>query len=219
MEGTSKVKEIIRESDRLGIKILTLYCFSTENWKRPEDEVSILMKLLKDYLLKERDELHKNNVRLQALGQVDRLPSHLQKLVRETEVYLSKNTGMILNFCISYGGRTEILEATRHLAESVKRGEIRSDEITEERFSSALYTAGLRDPDLIIRTSGESRISNFLLWQLAYAELYFTDVSWPEFRPENLQEACRAYASRKRRFGSTDEIIPATSIPEAEMAK
>jgi undecaprenyl diphosphate synthase len=205
MEGTSRVKEIIREADRLGVKILTLYCFSTENWKRPEDEVSILMKLLKEYLLKERQELHDNNVKLRALGQIDRLPEHLQKLVRETEAFLSNNTGMILNFCISYGGRSEILRATREIAKKIAAGELQAEELSEEIFSNELYTAGLPDPDLIIRTSGEARISNFLLWQIAYSELYLTETSWPEFRPQHLKEACEAFSTRKRRFGSSDE--------------
>jgi undecaprenyl diphosphate synthase len=205
-EGTSRVKEIIREADRLGIKILTLYCFSTENWKRPPSEVSILMRLLKEYLLKEREELMKNNVRLQALGQVHRLPGHLQKLVHETEAYLSKNTGMILNFCISYGGRAEILRATQAIAAAVKSGKLQPEQITEADLENELYTRGLPDPDLIIRTSGEARVSNFLLWQCAYSEWLFLDLAWPDFRPQHLQEACLTFQTRKRRFGASDEL-------------
>ena len=205
-EGTSRVKEIIREADRLGIKVLTLYCFSTENWKRPTDEVSILMKLLKEYLLKEREELMKNNVRLQALGQIERLPEHLQALVRETEIYLATNTGLILNFCISYGCRFEVVRAAKNLAAAVQAGELNLDQITEEVFEKNLYTCGLPDPDLMIRTGGDSRVSNFLLWQLAYSELIFLDLAWPDFRPQHLKEACEEFLSRKRRYGASDEI-------------
>jgi len=207
-EGTSRVKEVIREADRLGIKILTLYCFSTENWKRPTEEVSILMRLLKEYLLKEREELQRNNVRLQALGQVERLPEHLQKLVRETEIYLAKNTGLILNFCISYGGRHEILRSAQLLAHDVKEGRIKPSEITEALFESYLYTKNLPDPDLVIRTGGESRVSNFLLWQIAYSEILLLDLSWPDFRPNDLANACSNFANRKRRFGDSDEVSP-----------
>jgi len=203
--GTQRVKEIIRGADGIGIKILTLYAFSTENWSRPSSEIEALMGLLRDYLLKERQELLDNNIKLQALGQIERIPTEVRKILEETIAVTQNNTGMILNFCISYGGRADIVQAVQRIAEDVKEGRLDVASIDETLFSKHLYTSGMPDPDLVIRTSGEFRISNFLLWQMAYSEIFVTDTSWPDFEPSHLRAACEAYSQRKRRFGNTDE--------------
>jgi undecaprenyl diphosphate synthase len=203
--GTSSVKEIIREADRLGISFLTLYCFSTENWGRPVEEISILMGLLKDYLLQEKAELIENNIKLSAFGQTERIPTEIREILMDTIEATKNNTGMKLNFCISYGGRAEILAAAQKLAREVKVGMIEPHQITEDLFSKRLFTGGIPDPDLVIRTSGEFRISNFLLWQLAYAEFYVTETLWPDFQPSHLRAALESFAQRKRRFGRSDE--------------
>jgi len=207
IKGTSKVKEIIREADKIGIKYLSLYCFSTENWSRPQDEISMLMELLKDYLLQERQELIDNNIKLQALGEIERLPFEIREILEGTIEVTAKNTGMVLNFCISYGGRADVVQAVQSIARQVKSGDLRIDEITESLISDRLYTSGMPDPDLVIRTSGEFRISNFLIWQLAYSEFYVTDTLWPDFEPSHLKAALEAYAQRKRRFGRSDEFF------------
>jgi undecaprenyl diphosphate synthase len=202
-EGAVSVREIVRACRRRGVEALTLYSFSTENWRRPKAEVGALMSLLQRYVLQERQEIMENGVRLRAIGQVDRLPifvrTPLRALVRESR----NNTGMTLNLALSYGGRAEIVDAVQSLAEDVKRGRIKPRDIDEAAISSRLYTAGQPDPDLLIRTSGELRVSNFLLWQIAYAEIYVTAVSWPEFRADQLDEAFAAYSARQRRFGKT----------------
>lgn len=212
-KGASMVKEIIRAADDIGIEVLTLYCFSTENWNRPSHEISILMDLLKDYLIQERKELIENNIQFHALGQIDRLPENVLKIVRETIEVTAPNTGLKLNFCISYGGRAEIMRATQQLCREVAEGSLSLNEVDERALSNRLYTSGLPDPDLVIRTSGESRISNFLLWQMAYAEIYITDTLWPEFTPHHLRAAVEAYSLRKRRFGFTDE--PLRELPHS----
>lgn len=206
IRGTSTVKDIIREADKLGISVLSLYCFSTENWGRPEEEISILMGLLKDYLLQERDELVQNNIQLHALGQVDRIPKEIREILLGTMEATKHNTGMKLNFCISYGGRAEILRASQVIANEVREGRLQPGEINEEMFSKYLYTSHCGDPDLIIRTSGEFRISNFLLWQSAYTEFYFTETLWPDFTVHHLRAAIESYKQRKRRFGRSDEF-------------
>jgi undecaprenyl diphosphate synthase len=201
--GAESVNEIVRDCRERGIKALTLYSFSTENWKRPTAEVGALMGLLERYLSTERKELLDNGIRLQAIGQIDRLPGHvrmpLQLLVKES----AQNDAMTLTLALSYGGRTEIVDAVKAIAKKVRRREIVPEEIDEMTVAAHLYTAGLPDPDLLIRTSGELRISNFLLWQLAYTEIYVTDVLWPDFRKPQLQAALDAYAQRERRFGLT----------------
>ncbi len=204
-QGTASVKEIIRESDRLGIKILTLYCFSTENWQRPEPEIEMLMKLLKDYLIQETQELIDNNIKLNALGQVERLPKEVLEILQNSIDQTAGNTGMILNFCISYGGRAEIIRAVQQSCLDFQSGKIELSEIDDSYFSNKLYTSGMPDPDLIIRTSGESRISNFLIWQMAYSEILIVDTPWPDFTPALLGDALNDYSKRKRRFGHTDE--------------
>jgi undecaprenyl diphosphate synthase len=207
VHGTGRVKEIIRAADKLGIKYLTLYAFSTENWKRPAGEIATLMQLLKDYLLKERQELIDNNIKLNALGQIERIPEEVRKILEETMEVTANNTGMVLNFCLSYGGRAEIVRAMQRLALDLQEGRCSLMDITEDAINERLYTSGMPDPDLMIRTSGEYRLSNFLLWQSAYSEIYITDVPWPDFSPEHLSEACLAFSRRKRRFGMTDEIL------------
>ena len=202
-EGARSVREIVRACRRKGVEALTLYSFSTENWRRPKTEVGALMSLLQRYVLEERQEILENGIRLRAIGQVDRLPifvrTPLKALVRESR----DNSGMTLNLALSYGGRAEIVDAVRSLAEDVKRGRLRSSNIDEETISARLYTAGLPDPDLLIRTSGELRLSNFLLWQIAYAEIYVTDVAWPDFRSAELDAAFASFGARERRFGKT----------------
>jgi len=205
VEGSSRVKEIIREADRLGVKVLTLYAFSTENWKRPADEVDALMKLLEHYLQQERQDLLDNNVRFQVFGELEKLPDSARRVVQETIDLSKDNTGMILNFCVSYGGRSEIIRAVQHLYRDVASGARSITDITEKGLSDYMYSAGLPDPDLIIRTSGEFRISNFLLWQIAYSEIFVTDTLWPDFEPRHLRSAIEAFASRRRRFGLSDE--------------
>lgn len=206
-KGASMVKEIIRAADDLGIDVLTLYCFSTENWNRPSHEISILMDLLRDYLIQERKELLENNIQFHALGQIERLPKNVLEIVQETIEVTAKNTGLKLNFCISYGGRSEIVRAVQSLAREVQEGKLDLARVDEAAVSARLYTAGLPDPDLVIRTSGEHRISNFLLWQMAYAEIYVTDTLWPDFSPSHLRAAVEAFSQRKRRFGFTDEPL------------
>jgi undecaprenyl diphosphate synthase len=206
--GSSKVKDIVRAADKMGVRVLTLYAFSTENWNRPVGEIAVLMDLLKDYLLRERQELLDNNIRLRALGQVERIPQEVREILNETIRVTAPNTGMILNFCLSYGGRAEIARAAQALCLEVAAGRLDPAMVTEQALEAQLYTAGLPDPDLVIRTSGEYRISNFLLWQLAYAEIYVTDIPWPEFEPEHFRLAIESYIGRKRRFGMTDEVRP-----------
>ncbi|MEC7948760.1 MAG: isoprenyl transferase [Myxococcota bacterium] len=202
-EGANSVREIVRACRKAGVEALTLYSFSTENWRRPKTEVGALMSLLQRYVLQERQELMENGIRLQAIGQVERLPvfvrTPLRALVRESR----ENHSMTLNLALSYGGRAEIVDAVRSLADDVKRGRLKPDDIDEDSISTRLYTAGQPDPDLLIRTSGELRVSNFLLWQIAYAEIYVTDVAWPDFRVPELEAAFAAYSSRQRRFGKT----------------
>jgi undecaprenyl diphosphate synthase len=201
--GAESVNEIVRECRERGIRALTLYSFSTENWKRPKAEVGALMGLLERYLAAERKEILDNGIRLNAIGQIDRLPAHvrlpLQLLVKES----SRNDAMTLTLALSYGGRREIIDAVQAIAKKVRRREIVPEEIDEGTIAAHLYTGNLPDPDLLIRTSGEMRISNFLLWQLAYTEIYVTDVFWPDFKKAQLQQAFDAYTKRERRFGLT----------------
>lgn len=205
MQGASRVKQIIQTANELGIRVLSLYAFSTENWKRPADEICTLMQLIHDYILQERDELHENNICFQVLGDMEALPQEVRTILKETVETTRHNTGRILNFCLSYGGRAEITQAARNLARQVQLGKLNPEAITEELFSEQLYTKGLPDPDLVIRTSGEHRVSNFLLWQIAYSEIYVTDVLWPDFEASHLRAAIAWYSQRKRRFGLSDE--------------
>jgi undecaprenyl diphosphate synthase len=201
--GAESVRVITRECGKLGVEVLTLYSFSTENWARPEDEVEALMALLEEYLRDEIGELMHNRVRLRAIGQIDRLPSHVQQALAQVEAFTAKNDGLVLVLALSYGGRAEIVNAVKTLAAEALAGRITVDQIDEQAVANALYTKGLPDPDLLVRTSGELRLSNFLPWQLAYAELYVTDVAWPDFREPHLHAAFEAFAQRQRRFGKT----------------
>jgi len=206
-QGAEAVRAVVRASRELGVPYLTLYAFSTENWQRPRHEVIALMSLLKRFLLSEKEELLTNGIRLQAIGQIDRLPEEVRETLASVMDATASNEDMCLNLAISYGGREEIVSAVRLLARMVQEGALLPDAITAERFSECLYTAGMPDPDLLIRTSGEMRISNFLLWQLAYCELYVTPTLWPDFSREEYTQILREYQSRERRFGKTSEQI------------
>lgn len=200
-KGVGSVRSAVEIASELGIEVLTLYAFSDENWGRPESEVSALMKLLETYVVKERQKLFKSNVKFQVIGDLDRLSPRTRSLVLETQEFLSKNTGLILNIALSYGSRNELTCAFKEIALKVKQGELEIENINSESISRHLWTRGLPDPDLFIRTSGEQRISNFLLWQIAYAELWFTPILWPDFSKKHFCEAIRDYQSRERRYG------------------
>jgi undecaprenyl diphosphate synthase len=205
--GADAVREVTRACRELGIKILTLYAFSVENWKRPREEVAALMGLLKQYLMKEREEMIQNNIRLRAIGRIEDLPPDVQAILQETIQKTARCDGMILNLALSYGGRSEILHAVQGILQDFQKGKLRPEEINFQRFSHYLWTQGIPDPDLLIRTSGEFRISNFLLWQIAYTELYVTETLWPDFNREELVKAIADYQSRERRFGMTSEQL------------
>ena len=196
--GIESVRDTVETSARLGLEVLTLYAFSVENWKRPVPEVTALMGLLRHYLRAELNSLLRNNIRFHVMGQLDRLSPEVREELEAAAVRTAGNTGMIFNIALSYGGRAEIVDATR---EALRRG-LAPDQIDEEMFSSLLYTAGQPDPDLLIRTSGEMRVSNFLLWQIAYAEIWVTDTLWPDFRAKHLLEAVTEYQKRDRRYGA-----------------
>jgi undecaprenyl diphosphate synthase len=199
--GAESVKAVVRAAGEAGIKYLTLYAFSVENWTRPKEEVDTLMKYLDRYLRSETPELNKHNIRLEVIGQMYRLPEAVQQQLRKTVETLSRNHGLTVVLALSYGGRTEIVEAVRAIASKVKQGRLDPEEITEQVVAQHLYTKSIPDPDLLIRTSGEMRVSNFLLWQISYAELVVTPTLWPDFRKPQFFEALEEYARRHRRFG------------------
>ncbi|MDB4868507.1 MAG: isoprenyl transferase [Cohnella sp.] len=199
--GMKAVKRIAKAADRIGVKILTLYAFSTENWKRPKDEVDFLMKLPQEFLAIELGELIENNVQVRMMGSREGLPAHTLAAVEEAVHRTEDNTGLILNLALNYGSRSEMVDAVRQLAKEVSQGRLDPDAIEEEHIAGRLLTAGMPDPDLLIRTSGELRLSNFMLWQLAYSELCFTDVYWPEFTDKHFFDAIREYQRRARRYG------------------
>jgi undecaprenyl diphosphate synthase len=201
-EGTESVRAITTIAAELGCKSLTLYAFSRENWKRPDFEVSTLMRLLRLYLRRELRTLMENGIRLLAIGRLSDLPEYAQRALRETMEKTAGNTGMVLRLALSYGGRTEVADALRSFSEDVAAGRRRPDEVDEETLRDYLYDPGTADPDLIIRTAGEMRLSNFLLWQASYAEFYVTEDCWPDFRRPQFEEALRAFAARKRKFGA-----------------
>jgi len=207
IKGVDAVREIVTACRELGIKVLTLYAFSIENWRRPKDEVTALMGLLKEYLLKETEEMVQNNIRLSAIGRLEDLPLDVQNTLRETMKRTEQGNGMVLNLALSYGGRSEILHAIQGILSDFQKGEVKPEEINLQRFSQYLWTRGIPDPDLLIRTSGEFRISNFLLWQIAYTELYVTETLWPDFDRKELLKAIADYQSRERRFGLTSEQL------------
>jgi len=206
-EGIESVRDIVKASAQLGIQYLTLYAFSIENWKRPISEVSILMKLLEHFLKVELDELHKNNVRIYTIGKINSLPKTVQNLLHKSMETTKDNTGLTLTLALSYSGRWDIVRAVQMLSLDVRRGKISPEDINEEMFSSYLQTNKLPDPDLLIRTSGEMRLSNYLLWELAYSEIYITDKFWPEFRRNDLYESLFDYMTRERRFGKTSAQV------------
>jgi len=200
--GMEAIKRVTKAADKVGVKVVTLFAFSTENWKRPEKEVKFLMALPQEFLLKEIDELNNQNVKVKIMGFDQDLPSHTVKAVREAEKRTEKNTGLILNFALNYGSRNEIIHATKQIVDDVVEGKISKQQIDEQLVSKYMLTGNYPDPDLLIRTSGELRLSNFLLWQLAYTELYFTPSFWPEFDEQLFLEAIYDYQQRGRRFGA-----------------
>lgn len=199
--GAKNVEKIAEAAGNMGIRYLTLYAFSTENWNRPAEEVKALMNLLDNYLKNCIQTAKKNNMAVRVLGDISRLDERMQEKIRQLEESSAQYDGLHLQIAINYGSRDEIVRAIRRLGQDVEAGTLSPDQISEETFSSYLDTAGLPDPDLLIRTSGEERLSNFLLWQLAYAEFYFTDVPWPDFHEEDLRRAVEAYNQRDRRYG------------------
>ncbi|HHT9110308.1 MAG TPA: isoprenyl transferase [Candidatus Brocadiaceae bacterium] len=200
-QGVDSVREITRECAKKNIQQLTLYAFSQENWKRPQREIKFLMKLLKEFLISERKEVEENNIRLTAIGRIQGLPDDIQKEIALSIEKSRKNTGMILCLALNYGGRAEIVDAAQAIARDVKNGKMNIGEIDEETFKHYLYMKNMPDPDLLIRTGGDMRVSNFLLWEISYAELWVTPVCWPEFRKEHLEIALNDYRRRERRFG------------------
>jgi len=206
-EGVNSVRIITELAGELGLKVLTLYTFSSENWKRPRLEVSALMNLLLDTINREVEDLDRNNVRLSIIGHLEDLPAGPRRGMQKAIDRLQKNTGLILNLALSYGSRQEIKSAVQVIAEKVKQGELQPGDITDDTISSAMFTSNLPDPDLLIRTSGEFRLSNFLLWQLAYTEIYVSPVFWPAFREKEFLEAILNYQQRERRFGRVSEQI------------
>jgi undecaprenyl diphosphate synthase len=201
-KGSETVRTIVRTCREIGIRILTLYAFSTENWQRPQTEIYALMTLLKKFLKSEQKEMLDNNIRLNTIGQTERLPEDVRQELQKSIMLTRKNEGLILNLALSYGGRAEIVKAVREIAIKAIDGRIDTDSITPELFSKHLYTGEMPDPDLLIRTSGEMRISNFLLWQLAYTEIYVTDTLWPDFGKDEFIGIIKNYLQRERRFGN-----------------
>lgn len=200
-EGMNTVKRITRYANKLGVNVLTLYAFSTENWKRPKTEVEFLMNLPQQFLNSFLPELMELNIRVQMIGDFDALPIHTKKALQIAMDKTSNNTGLILNFAMNYGSRDEIVRAVQQIASKVQTGDVAATNITEEMIAEHLYTAHLSEPDLLIRTSGEVRLSNFMLWQLAYTEFWFTDVLWPDFDEACLLEAVQVFQNRNRRYG------------------
>ena len=210
--GIQSVRAVVEEGCRIGLDQLTLYCLSVENWKRPPRELKFLMRLLRRFLVVERAELMEQNVRVTMIGRRDGLPAEVLDEFDRTAEMTAGNTGMVLCLAVNYGGRTEIADAARRIAEDVRAGTLAPEQVDEARFASYLDTAGMPDPDLLVRTAGEMRVSNYLLWQISYAELWVTDVLWPDFRGDDLLAACVSYASRQRKFGG----LPAGRCPPVE---
>lgn len=200
-QGSEVAKKIIEESKNLGIKYLTLYAFSSENWNRPKSEVNHLMKLLQHYINKEKQHLKESNIKISIIGNASKLSTSLLENIKEAEELTKNNSGMVLTIALSYGGREEIIDATKKIVSLCNAGTISKEDIDEKAFTSCLYNGTLPDPDLMIRTSGELRISNFLLWQSAYTEFYFTKTNWPDFNSDELKEALTEYKKRKRNYG------------------
>ena len=200
-KGLKVVEEIIEAAARLGIKVLSLYAFSTENWKRSKTEINMLLGALNYFLKKNINKLMKNNIKLRTMGDISRFPAHIRKLLADVGEMTEHNSGLILNLALNYGARFEIMGATKKIAEQIASDKLSVGKLDENKFSQFLYTKDLPDPDLLIRTSGEMRISNFMLWQLSYTELYFCNKFWPDFSEDDLKDAIREYQKRERRFG------------------
>ncbi|MBF0202736.1 MAG: isoprenyl transferase [Desulfamplus sp.] len=200
-KGSETVRSIVTSCRKLGVEVLTLYAFSTENWARPKAEVAALMLLLKKFVISERDALHQQGIRLEVIGQKQKLPEDVRQELDASMSYTSRNRKMCLNLALSYGGREEIAHAVRKIASKVKKGKLAPDKITEEIIAQHLYTRKLPDPDMLIRTGGEMRLSNFLLWQACYAEFFFTETLWPDFTEQEFLEMVKEYQNRDRRFG------------------
>lgn len=200
-KGADTVTKVTRHCSKKKVKQLTLYAFSQENWKRPKLEIRFLMRLLKKYLIRERKEIEENNIRLTAIGRIDGLPADVKKELAISIEESKNNTGMILCLALNYGGRSEIVDAAKKFAREVECGNMELEDVTEESFNNYLYMPNMSDPDLLIRTGGEIRVSNFLLWEISYTELWFTKTCWPDFSTEELDEAIKDYGSRERRFG------------------
>jgi undecaprenyl diphosphate synthase len=200
-EGINSVREVVRATDELGVDVLTLYVFSAENWRRPKREIGALMQLLRETIRREIEDLMRNKVRLAVIGRLQDVAPAARQVLTDAVQATAQNTGLLLNLAINYGGRTELIDAVRGLVRDVQEGDVSPEAIDEKVFEKYLYTGQLPDPDLLIRTSGEMRISNFLLWQIAYTEIYVTDVLWPDFRREHLYQAILDYQNRERRFG------------------
>ncbi|MBU0550882.1 isoprenyl transferase [Myxococcota bacterium] len=215
-QGAEAVNRVTRACRARGVEVLTLYAFSEQNWRRPADEVTALMRLLLRYVRGQRREILDNNIRLTVLGDIDKLPLFVRAPLKALMKESAHNDGMILALALSYGGREELLRAVRAVAARAQRGELRAADIMEADFEAELFTAGWPDPDLLIRTSGEARISNFLLWQIAYTELYFTPIAWPDFDEAELDRAFEHYQGRQRRFGMTGAQIEAEGLIKAE---
>ncbi len=204
--GIKAVRRVVESCVALKVQVLTLYAFSVENWRRPKREIDTLMRLLSEFLEKEIAEMNEHDIRFTAIGRLDELPDFVQKRLARTIEATSQNRGLVLNLALNYGGRSEIVDAVRKVAEAVREGKLSTEAITEETFCRFLYTDGLPDPDLLIRTSGEMRVSNFLLWQISYSEIFVTKKFWPDFEKKDLEEAIEEFRKRERRFGSTEAM-------------
>lgn len=215
--GVRTVDRIVTLATEINLKALTLYSFSTENWKRPRGEVSALMGILKEFLTKEMMRMVKNNIKFNTIGHLHALPEEALECIERVRESTKNNTGTVLTLALSYGSRNEIAQATRAIADMVKKGDISPEEITAEMFEKQLFTADLPEVDLLIRTGGELRISNFLLWQIAYAELYFCDTHWPDFSNQDFLDAIKDFQKRNRRFGLSGGQIPAVQAPTAQV--
>jgi undecaprenyl diphosphate synthase len=213
--GVESVRVVVRLARKLGISYLTLYAFSEENWQRPAAEIRALMAILTRYLHRELQEMQQNQIAFRAIGNVNRLPRNVQQELAKATAATADDAQMVLSLALSYGGRSDIVEAARNITREVQAGRLRPEDIHQDLFSQSLFTAGMPDPDLLIRTSGEYRLSNFLLWQLAYTELYFTETLWPDFREEEFLKALREYQQRDRRFGLTQEQLKKTAVSES----
>jgi undecaprenyl diphosphate synthase len=199
--GAESVRRVTEECARLGIEQLTLYCLSSENWKRPREELDFLLQMLQQYMIEQRQRVMEHNIRVRVIGRREALPEQVLRETDQTVAISRNNTGLVLCLAINYGGRAELVDAVRRIAQQVKCGQLDPQSIDEQTISQSLYTAGMPDPDLLIRTAGELRVSNFLLWQISYAEMWVTDLCWPDFDEAQLHAAIRAYAARQRRFG------------------